>query len=192
MDALWTIIFSGVMYLQAGLLFLVRPLHALGPVFTIAVLAVATAFLARFLTRRCKTKRYRQLEEEFAYWYDVKQQALAADDADPKKAKALGITIDKARLNEVYYNFFFEGLLNNLLTMYIPIFSMLAFVNYTYHPEALKEMFGRPQLFFLTFPGGGQQAVSPVFWFVVCVISVYLLAFAARLLRRREKGGGAL
>jgi hypothetical protein len=192
MDALWTVIFSGIMHMQAGILLLVRPLHHLGPVFTIAVLAIATALLARFLTRRCKTKRYRQLEEEFAYWYNVKQKALAAEDADPKKAKEMGITIDKARLNEVYYNFFFEGLLNNLLTMYIPIFSMLAFVNYTYHPEALQEMFGRPQLFFLALPDGGEQAVGAVFWFVICVSLVYISAFASSLLRKGGKGPGAL
>ncbi|MFP4225367.1 MAG: hypothetical protein ACLFRF_01445 [Desulfobacterales bacterium] len=185
MDALWAVIVSGINQLQAGLYQLISPLHVLGPAFTIAVLAVVTVLFARFFTRRFKTRRYRELEQEFKYWFDIKQEALKLREAEPEKAKQLGVNIDKGKLNEVYYNYFFEGLLNNLLTMYIPIFSMLAFVNYTYQPAALKALFGKSQLFILYWINGQTYAIGAVFWFVFCVFAAYLAFFVIGRIYRR-------
>ena len=192
MDALWTIILSGINHLQAGMYQLIRPMHALGPAFTIAVLAVVTILFVRFFTRRFKTRRYRALEQEFNYWFSIKQEALKLREAEPEKAKQMGINIDKGKLNEVYYNYFFEGLLNNLLTTYIPIFSMLAFVNYTYQPEALKALFGKSSLFILVWVNGQTYPIGSVFWFVFCVFAAYLAFFIlGRIYRRyRRRGGG--
>jgi len=196
MDALWTIILAGIKHLQAGLFQLISPLHIFGPVATIAVLAVATVLFARFLTRRFKTRRYKELEQEFQYWFNLKQEVLKLRTEEPEKARQLGINLDKGKLNEVYYNYFFEGLLNNLLTMYIPIFSMLAFVNYTYRPKALAAMFGTDHLFELLWINGRTYPVGAVFWFVTCVLAVYLAFFVGAFmvkwfLRRRQSSGGA-
>ncbi len=192
MDALWAILLQAIQHIQAGIFYLVSPLHVFGPAVTIALIAAATVFLARFFTRRFKTRRFRELEEEFHYWYNIKQEALRLGREDPEKARQLGIDIDKGKLNEVYYNYFFEGLLNNLLTMYIPIFSMLAFVNYTYRPEALEAMFGSRHLFDFVWFSGKSCSVGPAFWFVACVLAVYILVFAFGLLRkRRSRSGGS-
>lgn len=191
MDALWTIIVSGINQLQAGLFQLISHLHVFGPVFSIAVLAVVTVLFARFFTRKFKTRRYRELEQEFTYWFNIKQEALKLRETEPEKARQLGVNIDKGKLNEVYYNYFFEGLLNNLLTMYIPIFSMLAFVNYTYQPEALKVLFGKTHLFSLTWVNGQTYPIGAVFWFVFCVFAAYLAFFIiSRVCRRYRRPAG--
>lgn len=191
MDTLWTIILILITHVQSGIFQLISPLHVLGPEAAIAAAAFVTVFFARLFTGRFKTRRYKALEKEFRYWYHVKQEALKLKQEDPEKARQLGINIDKAKLNEVYYNYFFEGLLNNLLTMYIPVFSMMAFVNYTYMPGSLEEMFGRRYLFEISWINGGVYQVGAVFWFVFCVFASYALLFAAgRLLRRHFPGSG--
>jgi len=177
MDAIWTIILSGLQQVQTGLFYLFSPLHVFGPMATIAVIALVTAFFARLFTRHFKTRRYRELKKEFAYWYGIKQEALKLGAQDPAKARKLGVNIDKGKLNEVYYNYFFEGVLNNLLTMYIPIFSMLGFVNDTYRPEALEAMFGQPHLFVLTWFNGKTYPAGAAFWFVICVLAAYVCWF---------------
>ena len=190
MDALWAIIVSGINQLQAGLYQLISPLHVLGPVVTIAVLAVVTVLFTRFFTRRFKTRRYRALEQEFKYWFNIKQEALKLREKEPEKARQLGVNIDKGKLNEVYYNYFFEGLLNNLLTMYIPIFSMLAFVNYTYQPDTLEALFGKTHLFNLLWIDGQTYPIGPVFWFVFCVFAAYLAFFVIGRVCRRDRRRG--
>ena len=185
MDALWTMVLAAIRQIQAGLFQVISPLHILGPVATIAVLAVATVLFARFFTRRFKTRRYRELEQEFHYWFNLKQEALKLRAEDPDKARQLGVNIDKGKLNEVYYNYFFEGLLNNLLTMYIPIFSMLAFVNYTYRPKALAALFGKDYLFDLLWINGQTYPVGAAFWFVTCVFAAYLAFFAGGFMVKR-------
>ena len=132
MDALWMFIVKMVQYAQEGLDILFSPLHMLGPVAAIAGIALFTAWATRVFGKKFKTKRYRELEKEFYYWYEIKQEALNLKDTDPAQARQLGRTIDQAQLNKAYYDFFFEGFLNNLLTMYIPLFLMLGYVNATY------------------------------------------------------------
>ncbi|MFW5936591.1 MAG: hypothetical protein ACOCS6_00885, partial [Desulfosalsimonas sp.] len=119
MDALWIIILNGLRHVQGGLDTVFSPLHVLGPVAAVGVIALLTAAAAKLFTRKFKTRRYRELEKEFNYWYNLKQQALSLQDTDPEKAKELGRNIDQGKLNKVYYDYFIEGLLNNLLTIYI-------------------------------------------------------------------------
>ena len=190
MDALWAIILSGINHIQAGLFCLISPLHVFGPEVSIGVLALLTVVFARFFTRRFKTRRYRELAQEFHYWYDVKQEAMKLKANDPEKGKQLGINIDKGKLNEVYYNYFFEGLLNNLLTMYIPIFSMLAFVNDTYRPEALEALFGQKYLFTLNWLNGQTHPIGSAFWFVLCVLAGYLALFVGARVYRKYRNVG--
>lgn len=186
MDTLWNIILSALQHVQGALDFLFSPLHALGPVVSITVIAVVTAAAARLLSKNFKTRRYRELEKEFHYWYEIKQEALRLRDAEPEKAKDLGRNIDQAKLNKVYYDYFFEGLLNNLLTMYIPIFSMLGYVNATYRPQALADMFEKPYLFILPWFGGKQYEIGAAFWFVFCVLMFYIISFIIGLMRRNQ------
>lgn len=190
MDQLWTIILGGLHQIQAALFFLFSPLHGFGPGATIAVIAGLTVLFAKTFTRRFKTRRYRELEKEFAHWYGIKQEALKLRAENPEKARQLGVNIDKGKLNEVYYNYFFEGLLNNLLTMYIPIVSMLGFVNDTYRPEVLESLFGQPHLFLLPWLNGKSYPVGAAFWFVICVTAAYLGWFAIGLAVKKRGGAG--
>ncbi|MBS3756662.1 MAG: hypothetical protein KGY56_13260 [Desulfobacterales bacterium] len=189
MDTLWFLILDGLRHVKGALDLVFSPLHVLGPCVSIGVIAVLTAAAAKLLTKKIKTRRYRELEKEFYYWFNIKQEALKLKDADPENAKALGKTIDKATLNKAYYDYFFEGLLNNLLTMYIPIVSMLGYVNATYRPEALEAMFGRPYLFILHWVNGRQYEIGAVFWFVFCVFMFYVISFFAGVLYKRFAGG---
>ncbi len=190
MDQLWTLVLGGLHHIQAALFFLFSPLHGFGPGATIAVIAGLTVLFARTFTRRFKTRRYRELEQEFRYWYAVKQEAVKLRDENPEKARQLGVNIDKGKLNEVYYNYFFEGMLNNLLTMYIPIVSMLGFVNDTYRPEVLNALFGQPHLFMLPWINGRSYPVGAAFWFVTCVAAAYLAFFAIGLAVKKMRRAG--
>lgn len=185
MDAIWTIILSGMEHAQAWLFQIISPLHIFGPAFTIGVIAVLTVLFARFFTRRFKTRRYKALEKEFYYWYDIKQKALKLKATDSDKAKQLGLNIDKGKLNEVYYNYFFEGMLNNLLTMYLPIFGMLAFVNDAYRPADLQAMFGQRYLFSIHWVNGRTYPIGSVFWFILCVAGAYGVFWGLGWLKKR-------
>jgi hypothetical protein len=192
MDTLWMFIVTMVQHGQQGLNILFSPLHMLGPTAAVAGIAVLTAAVTRVFGKKFKTKRYKELEQEFYYWYDVKQQALQLKDADPEKAKQLGRNIDQGHLNKVYYDFFFEGFLKNLLTMYIPLFLMLGYVNATYAPEALEAMTGKSHLFILPWFNGQQYPIGAVFWFVCCVLFFYVAAFVVRMmLEKKQRGTGS-
>ena len=176
MDTLWMIVFSAIQYIQAALYAVTSPLHVFGPTATIAAIAVFTAVAARGLTVKFKTRRYRTLKREFEYWFAIKQEATRLKDVDFETAKQMGKTIDSGQLNKAYYDFFFEGLLNNLLTLYMPVFSLLVYVNYTYRPEVLERLFGQAYLFELAWFNGQQYQIGAVFWFVACVFVTYLTA----------------
>ncbi|MGM0451939.1 MAG: hypothetical protein ACQERN_02085 [Thermodesulfobacteriota bacterium] len=189
MDTLWMLIFSAIQYIQAGIYAATSPLHVFGPAATIAAIAVATAMAARTLTRRFKTKRYRELKREFEYWFAIKQEVTRLEDADFETARQMGKTIDSGQLNKAYYDFFFEGLLNNLLTLYMPVFSLLVYVNYTYRPEVLERLFGQAYLFELAWVNGQQYQIGAVFWFVACVFVTYLTAVIVSGVVSHRKNG---
>lgn len=182
MDTLWMIILNALNYVRGALDTLFSPLHVLGPTATIMIIAFLVVLVVKLFTSKFKTKRYKELENNFYYWYDIKQHALQVQDTDPEKAKELGRNIDKAKLNKVYYDYFFEGLLNNLLTMYIPIFMMLGYVNYTYRPQALEAVFGKSYLFLLPWLNGKQYEIGAAFWYVFCIFLFYVLSFIAKIL----------
>jgi len=185
MDTLWMIIFQGIKHVQIGLNHAFSLLHVFGPMATIAAIALVTVTAAKLFTRKFKTRRFRELEKEFQHWYAIKQEVLKLKRDDPEKAKQLGRNIDQGKLNKVYYDYFFEGLLNNLLTMYIPIFSMLGYANYTYRPEALQQLFGKDHLFILHWFGGQTYEIGAAFWFAVCVAACYILFFLGRTAKHR-------
>lgn len=175
MDYLWLKILDLVGLVQAGLDILFAPLHALGPAAGIACIAAVTVLLAKLFSRY-RTKRYYRLQEEFNHWFQLKQDVLKLRDEEPEKAKAMARSIDSSTLNKVYYDFFLEGLLNNLLTAYIPVMCMAAYVNDYYRPENLMAMAGRDYVLKLPNLGGGEPiTVGAVFWFVLSLLTVYLL-----------------
>ena len=172
LDSLWLYIVVAVQYAKTALDFVFRPLNALGPAFAVSTIALITVVIAKFLSKRFKTRRYKRLKKEFEYWLGVRQEAQKCE--DPAKAKLLTKNIDQAKLNKLYYDYFFEGLLNNLATIYLPIFTLLAYINETYRPTNLAKLFGRDHIFELGGSPGQALSVGAVFWFVVSLLLIYL------------------
>lgn len=181
MDTLWLYILEIIEYIRMGLDFVFRPLEVLGPTVTVTGMALATMLVAKTLTENFKTKRFKRLQREFDYWYSVRQNAMQHKDDDPEKAKGLAKDLDKGKLNELYYNYFIEGLLNNLLTLYLPVLAMLTYVNNMYDPAGLRERFGQGYLFAVTL-GEHTYKMGSIFWFLLILISSYILWV---LLRRK-------
>ena len=172
LDSLWFKIEILIRYLDSLLDFIFAPLNNLGPAIAISIIALITVAIAKFFTKRFKTKRYKDLEKQFAHWYHIRQEAKTCD--DPEKAKLLAQNIDQAELNRVYYDYFLEGFLNNLLTMYLPILLVLAYVNEAYSPGNLLPRFGRHYIFKVYTFDGKAIFVGAVFWFILSVLLVYL------------------
>ena len=172
LDSLWLYIVVAVQYAKTALDLVFRPLNALGPALAVSTIALITVVITKFLSRRFKTRRYKRLKKEFEYWLGVRQEAQKCE--DPDKAKLLTKNIDQAKLNKLYYDYFFEGFLNNLATLYLPIFTLLAYINETYRPTNLAKLFGRDHIFEL---GGSPEqtlSIGAVFWFVVSLLLIYL------------------
>jgi hypothetical protein len=147
------------------------PLNLLGPATAISVIVVLTVASTKFLSRIYKTKRYLKLQKEFQALYNLRNEALTCE--DPEKGKALAKNIDQARLNQVYYDYFFEGLLNSIPTKYLPILIMLAYVNETFKPKNLLENFGRDYILKFVSSNGNVVKIGAVFWFVLSMVMVY-------------------
>ncbi len=178
MDIIWFKILVAIQYLKSLLDVAFGPLNALGPVVAISAIALAAVVIAKLLTRIFKTKRYIALQKEFTHWFNIRQEAVKCD--DPQKAKLLARNIDQAKLNRLYYDYFFEGLLNNLATKYLPILIFIAYVNETYQPGNLLKLFGREYLFQIGSTGDNPIIVGSIFWFVVSILVMYLVSFAAK------------
>ena len=172
-DIVWQKTLFLVNYFVKGLDFIFTPLNPLGPAVVILVIVLVTVASTKFLSKIYKTKRYLKLKKEFQYWYNLRNEALTCK--DPEKGKDLAKNIDQAQLNKVYYDYFFEGLLNSIPTKYLPILIMMAYVNETFRPDKLLENFGRDYIVkFVNFDGTVIK-IGAVFWFVISLLMVYLV-----------------
>lgn len=192
LDTLWFRIEVLIHYLRSFLDFLFGPLNSLGPAVAIATMALITVAVTKYFTKKFKTKRYRKLKKEFVHWYNVRQEATRCEDYE--KGKFLAKNIDSAKLNKVYYDLFLEGLLNNILTMYLPILLVLAYVNETYNSAHLLKLFGRDYICRLWSFNGDTLAVGAAFWFVLSLLLIYLCWFVVEkiygkfVVGKRNKG----
>jgi hypothetical protein len=165
--------------------YIFSPLDYFGPAVAIVGVALFTVVLIKILSRLIKTKRYLELQEDFKRWYNLRQEALKCP--DPEKAKLLAKNIDKAKLNKVYYDYFFEGLMLGLVSKYLPFFAMLAYVNETYKPDNLLKKFGQAYVYKLEGFGEKPLLVGSVFWFVIAVFAIFLLWYILKKISRRGK-----
>jgi len=172
LDSLWLKIEVLVHYMKLFLDYVFAPLNYLGPVLAISTIALITVAITKYLTKIYKTERYKELQKQFVHWYNLRQEALKCE--DPDKAKLLAKNIDRAKLNKVYYDYFFEGFLISLVTRFLPILLFLAYVNDAYKADNLLRLFGREFVF--TFKGFNGDAVvaGAAFWFVVSILLVYV------------------
>ncbi len=181
LDSIWFTIVKLVGYIVKFLDLITSPLDKLGPLLAISFLTLLTYIITKYLSR-FKTKRYKRLQKEFVYWYNLRNEALKCN--DPEKGKALAKNIDQAELNKVYYDYFFEGLLNSLITKYLPLLSMLAYVNEKYKPENLLKLFGRNYVFKFNY-FGKPILVGSVAWFILSLIIIYIIFFMVKLVLKK-------
>lgn len=181
MDKVWFGIVAAVARVADVLDVVFGTLHFFGPVFTVAVVALLTVLLQKLLTRLYRPARLDRLREKYRELRRLRDEAMKWEDRE--KAGRLARNIDQAELNQAYYNYFFEGLMVNLATKYLPFFGLLAYVNDSYRAERLLELFDRPFLFSL----GGVRCGSVLF-FTVCVLLIHVAWFfaAPRLAARRN------
>jgi uncharacterized membrane protein (DUF106 family) len=172
LDIVWHNIVVAVQYAKNFLDIVISPLNALGPAVAIATIALITVVITKILSKRFKTRRYKELRKQFEYWLGVRQEAQKCE--DPDKARLLTKNIDQAKLNKLYYDYFFEGLLNNLATIYLPIFILLAYINEAYRSSNLAKLFGRNYIFKFGGDPGQPMLIGAVFWFVLSLFLIYL------------------
>jgi hypothetical protein len=189
MDEFLDIVWLKIMAVMQGIVHvldrLVAPLNALGPGTVIFILAFLTVCLTKVFKRFYTTKRYETLKDEFKHWAAIRKQALEIEDRE--KGKTLAKNIDQAKLNKVYYDYFFEGLLNNILTTVLPILLMAAYVNDAYKMEKLVQLFGRPYIFKMYGFGGDPISVGALAWFVLSLLLVHLIWAAMKRQYKSKK-----
>lgn len=172
LDIIWLKIVIGVGHAFAFVNQALEPLEVMGPLPVIVLLVLFTVGLTKFFSRVYTTKRYEALKKEFAHWYNLRQEALACEDRE--KGKQLAKNIDQAKLNKVYYDYFFEGLLKNIITVYLPCLIVAAYVNEAYKPDNLMTKFGQKHVFVLNFSSGEPTAVGALFCYVILLLTTYL------------------
>ena len=151
---------------------IIGPLNVLGPAMVIFLLVILIVCLTKLFKRFYTTKRYETLKKEFDHWSEVRKEAIRIEDRE--KGKRLAKNIDQAKLNRVYYDYFFEGFMNNILTTVLPVLLMAAYVNEAYNSEKLLKLFGRSHVF--SIPGFGEPiVVGALFWFVLSLVIVHVL-----------------
>ena len=171
LDKLWVTIESGLETAASGMDVLISPLEALGPAWVILIMAFATVGLTRVLVRVYRTRRHEALEKEFNHWKSVREEAMKAEDKE--KGKAMAKNIDQARLNKVYYDYFFEGFMKNLVTTVLPVLITIAYLSRTYTKATLLERFGSPWVFSM----GTENPfnMGTLFWYIICLITGFVL-----------------
>lgn len=182
MDKVWFGILAGLAWVAGVLDVVFGTLHFFGPTFAVAVVALVTVLLQKLLTGLYRPPRYASLRKRYYELRALRDEAMKWKDRE--KAGRLARNIDQAELNQAYYNYFFEGLMINLLTKYMPFIAMLAYVNESYRAERLLELFDRPYLFAV-----GNVRCGAVLFFTVCVVVIHVIWFftAPRIKARRNR-----
>ena len=186
LDIVWLKIVDIVLMAVRGMDTAVAPVNALGPAAVIFLLTFVTVCLTKLFRRVYTTKRFQVLKKDFEHWSEVRKDAMNIE--DPEKGKRMARNIDQAKLNKVYYDYFFEGLLNSVLTTVLPILFMAAYVNEAYNPDKLQKLFGRSHVFGIPGIGVDPILVSALFWYVLCLIIIHVLwAVARRVLKNKNE-----
>lgn len=186
LDIVWSKIVTGVSHAFAFVSQTLTPLEFMGPLPVIIFLVLVTVCLTKFFSKVYTTKRYETLKKEFKHWYNLRQEALACEDRE--KGKLLAKNIDQGQLNKIYYDYFFEGLLKNILTTYLPCLIVAAYVNEAYKPDNLMTKFGQEFVFQLNASDGEPTAIGAFFCYVIFLLTAYLCWYLGWYLVRMAVG----
>lgn len=185
LDILWLKIVAVTQAVVTAMDVIVSPLHFLGPGMVILMLVLLTVVFTKFFKRHYTTKRYEALKKEFNHWAEIRKQAMEIENRE--KGKRLAKNIDQAKLNKVYYDYFFEGLLKNILTTILPVLLMAAYINEAYNPDRLSGLFGRSYVFKIPGFGGEPTPVGALVWFVLSLILVHTLWAVIKKMFKNKK-----
>ncbi len=172
LDEVWLYLFAAI---QSGAFTfdkMLSLLHFLGPAPVITLLALLTVAITKFCSKTFKTKRYIDLEKDFKHWLSIREEALECDATD--KGKRMARNIDQAKLNRVYYDYFFEGFLLSIATTCLPTACVAAYVNEFYKAERLNDLFLQPYIFQFGSAAEAPILVGALFWYVVSLVCLYL------------------
>jgi hypothetical protein len=154
---------------------LISYIEFLGPGKVIFLLALSAVVVTRLLRKCYVTKRYDMLKQEFEHWKHVRELAISLNRENREKGKSLAKNIDQAKLNQTYYDYFFEGLLKNLLTTVLPVLLMMSYVTTRYTPDALMQRFGSKWIYSVFTGSSFELNISSFLWFFVCLVLSYIL-----------------
>lgn len=187
LDVVWEYLYAAILSTASIINLLLSPLQNLvGPTVILIMLAFFTVVTTKFLGKKCRTKRHIKLEEEFNHWLSVREEAMRCDDREVGSRMARNI--DQAKLNRCYYDYFLEGFLLSLATMYLPILGVMSYVNAFYRPEKLIELTGRGYLFQAGSSGGQPFYVGSIFFYFVSLISFYAgWSYLKKVITRRRQ-----
>jgi Na+-transporting methylmalonyl-CoA/oxaloacetate decarboxylase gamma subunit len=183
LDRVWEVILA---FLNKSVVFLdtiFSPLEFMGPGVVIFLLAFLIVCITRVISRFYVTQRYLTLKKEFKHWQGIREEALKHPDIT--KGKRLARNIDKAELNKVYYDYFFEGLLKNFITNVIPILFMVTYVTTVYTPQTLIKRFGKEWVFSFSIGSSFHMNIGSLFWFVICIILSFILFIVLKLIFKK-------
>lgn len=188
LDSVWSQIVTAVGHAFAFVNHMLSPLEVLGPLPVIVLLVLVTVCLTKLFNRAYTTQRYETLKKEFMHWHNLRQEATACEDRE--KGKLLARNIDQAKLNKVYYDFFFEGLLKNILTIYLPCLIVAAYVNEAYKTDNLLTKFGHGYIFKLNLSDGEPTAFGAVICYVILLLTTYLSWYlVGKVVGRKQRPG---
>jgi uncharacterized membrane protein (DUF106 family) len=176
LDSVWAKIMDFIEAIAACLDVLLAPIHQhLGPATAILIIVVVVVAFTKWFARIYTTKRHLELKAEYEHWYELRQEAMHCEDRE--KGKILARNIDQGQLNKAYYDYFFEGFLKSIITTILPILFAVAYVNRAYGPDKLTKLIGRKTLYAFSRSSGDPVLVSSFFWFIICLLLVYLAWF---------------
>jgi len=187
LDIAWEYMYAAILNFTGIVDSLLSPIQSItGPAFILVLLALLTVFCTKFLSKKCRTKRHKKLEEDFYHWLNVREEAMRCEDRE--KGSRMAKNIDKAKLNRAYYDYFLEGLLLGLATTYLPILMVMSYVNSFFRPERLMELTGREYIIQFGSSGGEPLLIGSIFFYLVFLISSYLgWALLKKGIERRRK-----
>lgn len=170
---------------QAGFDTLFAPLAPWGPHMVIFAQTLFVVMIIRLIRRVYVPRRYLELKRKFEHWHAVR--AEAANHPDREKGRLLARNIDQAELNKAYYDYFFEGLLKNLITHVIPLLLMGSYVAESYAPQVLLDRFGQEWVFSFTL-FSRHFTISALLWFIICTAACYpALQILSRITGKRHE-----
>ncbi len=184
LDRVWEVI-ENVLHNAVILLdTLLSPLEIFGPGFVIFFIAVLLVCVTRTIAKFYVTKRYIKLEKEYHHWQGVREEAMKHPDRE--KGKALAKNIDQGKLNKVYYDYFFEGLLKHFMVNVLPILLMASYVTTVYTPETLFKRFGDKWVFSFSFGASSQINVSSLLWFALSLVLSFILFAVVKMIYKKR------